>query len=148
MALTLDACTLILKEHHLLKSVALNGDPTLNMTGIAYDSRQVTEDTLFFCKGNFRPVYLTNAKELGAVTYVAEQAIVEGNGMNALIVTNVQKAMAVLSAAFYDYPQDDLFIVAYTGTKGKTTAAYFTQSILQAATRQKKQHYFQQLIVS
>lgn len=137
MALTLDACTLILKEHHLLKSVALNGDPTLNMTGIAYDSRQVTEDTLFFCKGNFRPVYLTNAKELGAVTYVAEQAIVEGNGMNALIVTNVQKAMAVLSAAFYDYPQDDLFIVAYTGTKGKTTAAYFTQSILQAATRQK-----------
>ena len=137
MALTLDAGTLILKEHHLLKSVALNGDPTLNMTGIAYDSRQVTEETLFFCKGNFRPVYLTNAKELGAVTYVAEQAIVEGNGMNALIVTNVQKAMAVLSAAFYDYPQDDLFIVAYTGTKGKTTAAYFTQSILQAATRQK-----------
>ena len=57
--------------------------------------------------------------------------------MNALIVTNVQKAMAVLSAAFYDYPQDDLFIVAYTGTKGKTTASYFTQSILQDATNKK-----------
>lgn len=137
MALTLDACTLILKEHHLLKSVALNGDSNLNMTGIAYDSRKVTADTLFFCKGNFRPVFLTNAKEAGAVTYVAEQPIVEGNGMNALIVTNVQKAMAVLSAAFYDYPQDDLFIVAYTGTKGKTTASYFTQSILQDATNKK-----------
>lgn len=137
MALTLDACILLLKEHHLLKSVALNDPATLNMTAIAYDSRKVTEETLFFCKGNFRPVFLTNAKEQGAVTYVAEQPISEGNGMNALIVTNVQKAMAILSAAFYDYPQDDLFIIAYTGTKGKTTAAYFTQAILQEATIQK-----------
>lgn len=137
MALTLDACILLLKEHHLLKSVALNDTTTLNMTEIAYDSRKVTDNTLFFCKGNFRPIFLTNAKAQGAVTYVAEQPISEGNGLNALIVTNVQKAMAILSAAFYDYPQDDLFIIAYTGTKGKTTAAYFTQSILQTATQQK-----------
>ena len=53
--------------------------------------------------------------------------------MNALIVVNVQKAMAILSAAFYNYPQDDLFIIAYTGTKGKTTSSYFTKGILDGA---------------
>ncbi|WP_057771002.1 UDP-N-acetylmuramoyl-L-alanyl-D-glutamate--2,6-diaminopimelate ligase [Lactobacillus selangorensis] len=131
MALTLNACLLILKEHHLLKSSALQVDPDVEMTDITYDSRNVKGNTLFFCKGaNFRPIYLTMAKGKGAITYVAEKPLVEGNGMNALIVRNIQKAMALLSAAYYNYPQDDLFIVAYAGTKGKTTSSYFTKGIL------------------
>ncbi len=42
--------------------------------------------------------------------------------------------MALLGAAFYNYPQNELFIIAYTGTKGKTTSAYFTRGILEQAT--------------
>ncbi len=48
-------------------------------------------------------------------------------------MVNITKAMAILSAAFYDFPQDDLEVIAYTGTKGKTTSAYFTRGILEAA---------------
>lgn len=45
--------------------------------------------------------------------------------------------MAVLSMAFYDYPQNKLKLIGFTGTKGKTTAAYFTKYILDVATQQK-----------
>ncbi|SSA27875.1 UDP-N-acetylmuramoyl-L-alanyl-D-glutamate--2,6-diaminopimelate ligase [Lacticaseibacillus rhamnosus] len=134
MALSLRACILLLKEHHLLKSAAIQTTEDVDMTGIAYDSRKVSGPTLFFCKGDkFRPIYLSMAKDNGARTYVAVKPYVEGNGLNALIVRNITKAMAILSAAFFDYPQDDLFVIAYTGTKGKTTAAYFTEAILNEA---------------
>ena len=54
-----------------------------------------------------------------------------------IIVTDIKKAMAVLSMAFYDYPQNKLKLIGFTGTKGKTTAAYFTKYILDVATQQK-----------
>lgn len=131
MELTLNECILLLKEHHLLKSSAVQNKLNVKITNISYDSRDVKKDGLFFCKGNaFRSVYLTMAKDNGATIYVAEKPYMEGNGMNALIVRNVQKAMSILSAAFYGYPQDDLFIIAFTGTKGKTTSSYFTRGIL------------------
>ncbi len=92
MALSLNACILLLKEHHLLKSSAVQNDLNTDMTGIAYDSRKVSGPSLFFCKGEkFRPIYLSMAKDNGAITYVAEKPYVEGNGMNALIVVNVTK---------------------------------------------------------
>ncbi|MBA1392676.1 UDP-N-acetylmuramoyl-L-alanyl-D-glutamate--2,6-diaminopimelate ligase, partial [Lactobacillus sp. XV13L] len=54
----------------------------------------------------------------------------EGKGMHALIVRDVSKAMALLSAAFFRFPQDDLFVIGITGTKGKTTTAYFLKGML------------------
>lgn len=106
----------------------------LEFKTITYDSRQVEPGGLFFVKGNFKPQFLTDAINKGMGAYVAEQAYPEAADFPVIIVKNVQKAMALLGAAFYDYPQNKLFTVAYTGTKGKTTAAYFTHEILQNST--------------
>ncbi len=57
-----------------------------------------------------------------------------GQGMLSIQVSDIQKSMSLIGAAFYGYPQNDLFIIAYTGTKGKTTSSYFVRSIL-------KKHY-------
>ena len=38
----------------------------------------------------------------------------------------------ILAAEFYDHPERELTLVGITGTKGKTTTAYFTQAILNA----------------
>lgn len=123
----------LLQEHQLLQSILVAPEKE-TFTNITYDSRKVSEQTLFFCKGNFKPNYLEMAKNAGATAYVAERYYPEGEGMTAIIVSDVQKAMALLSAAFYDYPQNELFIIAYTGTKGKTTSAYFARGILEEAT--------------
>ncbi|APT15264.1 UDP-N-acetylmuramoyl-L-alanyl-D-glutamate--2,6-diaminopimelate ligase [Lactobacillus jensenii] len=130
MSISLNTCILILKEHHLLKSSAVQDSVPTKMDYISYDSRDIQTNTLFFCKGaGFRPTYLSMAKDNGATCYVAEQPFPEGKGMHALVVRDVTKAMALLSAAFYRFPQDDLFLVAFTGTKGKTTSAYFLKGI-------------------
>ena len=123
----------LLREHHLLDNISNLTDFTA--TNVSYDSRKVTPGTLFFCKGNFLPKYLTMAKEKGAIAYVAEQEYPEGGDLPAIIVNNEQKAMALLGAAFYGYPQNDLQIIAITGTKGKTTTAYFADHILAHATK-------------
>lgn len=131
MSISLNTCILILKEHHLLKSSAVQDTVTARMEYVSYDSRDIQTNTLFFCKGEgFRPTYLSMAKGNGANCYVAEQPYPEGKGMHALIVRDVSKAMALLTAAFFHFPQDDLYVVAITGTKGKTTTAYFLKGML------------------
>ncbi|MBA1392934.1 UDP-N-acetylmuramoyl-L-alanyl-D-glutamate--2,6-diaminopimelate ligase, partial [Lactobacillus sp. XV13L] len=136
MSLILNGCILLLKEHHLLTKADIVFDNEI--TNVTYDSRQAQKDGMFFCKGtHFKEEYLRQAQQNGASTYVSQQEYPDIKGMNALIVNDVQKAMALLGAAFYDYPQNDLFIIAFTGTKGKTTSAYFTRGILQAYTNKK-----------
>ncbi|WP_373841540.1 UDP-N-acetylmuramoyl-L-alanyl-D-glutamate--2,6-diaminopimelate ligase [Limosilactobacillus sp.] len=125
----------LLREHHLLDHVSNLTDFTA--TAVSYDSRQVKPGTLFFCKGNFLPKYLAMAKEKGAIAYVAEQEYPTGQGLPAIIVRDEQKAMALLGAAFYGFPQNDLFIIAITGTKGKTTTAYFADHILDRTTKRR-----------
>lgn len=132
MELNVTPALTLLREHHLLDHV--NNLTDFTATAVSYDSRQVTPGTLFFCKGRFVPKYLTMAKEKGAIAYVSEKEYPEGAGMPAIIVKDEQKAMALLGAAFYGFPQNDLFIIAITGTKGKTTTAYFADNILSKST--------------
>ena len=74
MSISLNTCILILKEHHLLKSSAVQDTVATKMDYVSYDSRDIQTNTLFFCKGaGFRPTYLSMAKDNGAICYVAEQ---------------------------------------------------------------------------
>ncbi|MBS9335908.1 UDP-N-acetylmuramyl-tripeptide synthetase [Fructobacillus papyrifericola] len=95
-----------------------------------YDSRQVQENTLFVAKGAFKKAYLDGVSGVSGI--VASEDL--GFDQPLWLVTDTQKALAVLSAAFFDYPDRKLWIGAFTGTKGKTTAAYFAYTILKAAT--------------
>lgn len=101
---------------------------------LSYDSRKVSPTTLFFCKGlAFKTSYLESAVQAGLQVYLSETPY-ETSGATGIIVTDIKKAMAILSMAFYDYPQHKLKLIGFTGTKGKTTAAYFTKFILDHTT--------------
>ena len=99
---------------------------------ITYDTRDIKPGTLLFVKGNFKAEYLDGADEKGLIAYVSEQSYAQNTHAVGIIVNDVRKAMSVLSAAYYRSPQEHLSIVGITGTKGKTTTAYFTHAILNA----------------
>ncbi|MBH9979034.1 UDP-N-acetylmuramoyl-L-alanyl-D-glutamate--2,6-diaminopimelate ligase [Bifidobacterium sp. W8108] len=140
MALTMTSALDLLGRHHLLREVIQGGDWSLdapNQDGeptefktLTYDTRQVEQGSLLFCKGNFKPEYLDGCDQAGMAAYVAETDLSERCQAPGIIVSDVRKAMSLLAAAHYGYPQDDLTLVGITGTKGKTTTAYFLQSML------------------
>lgn len=126
----------LLKEFVSVKGWHLSAPEEFVFYKLSYDSRQTDAETLFFCKGlNFKEEYLRQAILNGLNYYVAEEPY--ENSATGIIVTDIRKAMAVLSMAFYHYPQKRLSVIGYTGTKGKTTAAYFTKAILEYTTKNK-----------
>lgn len=101
---------------------------------LSYDSCDCDAKTLFFAKGaSFKVDFLEQAIAQGLGWYVSE--IDYEVGIPAILVTDIKQAMSLVAMAFYNYPQNDLQLLAFTGTKGKTTAAYFAYHILKQSHR-------------
>ncbi|MBT1172223.1 UDP-N-acetylmuramoyl-L-alanyl-D-glutamate--2,6-diaminopimelate ligase [Bifidobacterium sp. MA2] len=142
MALTLNSAAELLARHHLLREVIHDGSWTRGASGIdgadapfasvTYDTRTVAEGSLLVCKGRFRPEFLDGCDDKGLAAYVAETDLSEHSHAPGLIVDDARKALSLLAAEFYGRPQDELTVIGITGTKGKTTTAYFTQAVLNA----------------
>lgn len=130
MKLSAKQVTALLEEQKLLIK-GPEGERVFDF--LHYDSRQVRVNTLFVAKGAFKASYLDGVD--GVTGMVATEDF--GLDLPLWLVTDTQKALAVLSAAFFDYPNRKLWIGAFTGTKGKTTAAYFAYNILKEATNGK-----------
>jgi UDP-N-acetylmuramoyl-L-alanyl-D-glutamate--2,6-diaminopimelate ligase len=113
--------------------VEIHSDPTVEVTGIAYDSRRVDAGNLFVCI----PGTVADGHEF------ADQAVAAGAtclcvtrkltvDVPQIVVSNARAAMARLAAAFYGHPADELVFLGVTGTNGKTTTAFLLESILVA----------------
>lgn len=118
-----------LREEGLL--TMWQGDADLIIKDLQYDSRRVTENTLFLCKGaTFEPEYITKAKEAGAVAYLAVRPFEEGEDMTALIVNDIRRALAVAADVFFESPWAKMHMIGVTGTKGKSTTVTLLKDIL------------------
>ena len=112
-----------LKKYNLIKDYT---EIDLNIQNISYDSRQIKENTLFVCKGfRFKEEYLNDAINNNAICYMSE--IDYNKDIPKIIVTDVRKALAIVSLNFY---KDNLFKIGITGTKGKTTTNFYIHNIL------------------
>lgn len=108
---------------------------SMDISGLAYDSRQVQPGDLFVAIPGFQKDghdYVGHAKERGAVAAVVERWITDLE-FPQLKVSSARQALSRISANFYDHPSRKLCVLGVTGTNGKTTSTYFIKSILEAA---------------
>lgn len=130
--ITLTTVLDILKTDHNFRDLIINGayfnnaSVELTFDKLSYDSRDISHQTLFFAKGiQFKREFLI---DLAIPFYISE--IDYEVDIPAIIVQDVKHAMSLIAMRFYDNPQASLKTLAFTGTKGKTTAAYFAKNIL------------------
>jgi UDP-N-acetylmuramoyl-L-alanyl-D-glutamate--2,6-diaminopimelate ligase len=112
----------------------LRGEPSVEIRGLAYDSRRVRAGTLFFCFPGEKTDghdFAAKAVEAGAAALVVERPL-ELDVPQAL-VEDARAAMAPVAAAFNEDPTSELTVVGITGTNGKTTTAFLVRHLLESA---------------
>ena len=119
-----------------LEYTCLQGEIDKEISGIVNDSRKVIEGSLFFCiKGAVSDghTYALDVAEKGAAAIIVQEPVEVPESVTVIQVTDSRYAMALVAAAWYDYPAEKLHVIGITGTKGKTTTTYMIRSILEAA---------------
>ncbi len=112
----------------------LRGDSSVEIRDLAYDSRRVSDGTLFFCFAGEKTDghdFAAAAVEAGATALVVERPL-ELDVPQAQ-VDDARAAMAPVAAAFNEDPTSELTVVGVTGTNGKTTTAFLIRHLLEGA---------------
>ena len=128
---TLNDYIALLEDRDLLAAPVPAGlDRAAPVALVSYDSRQVVPGTLFLCKGaHFRPEFLAAAQAAGAVAYVSQTPYPQAD-LPCIQVGDMRRAIAPLADLYYDHPSGRLKVIGITGTKGKSSTAYYLKYIL------------------
>jgi UDP-N-acetylmuramoyl-L-alanyl-D-glutamate--2,6-diaminopimelate ligase len=114
------------------------------IAGVEYDSRKVRRGAVFVAMkgaqtdGNRFVSKALSAGALGIITDSAEtfdHLLVYSPGVGVLEVEHGRRALAEASAAFFGHPERKVAATGITGTNGKTTTAFLTEALLNAAGR-------------
>jgi len=108
----------------------------LEITNVTFDSRLISKGSLFCCVPGANDdghLHAREAVEAGASAVLVDHRV--DVSATQLVVRDVREAMAIVSAACFGHPADDLLVIGVTGTNGKTTTTWMLQNIFTAARR-------------
>lgn len=111
--------------------------PETEVADVVYDTRRpLGAGTLFVCITGFRVDGHDCAEEAyqkGVRLFAAEKPLALPEDATVFRAESTRKFLALASANLFGRPAEQLFTVAITGTKGKTSTSFMLQSILNAA---------------
>ncbi|MBO5552251.1 MAG: UDP-N-acetylmuramoyl-L-alanyl-D-glutamate--2,6-diaminopimelate ligase [Lachnospiraceae bacterium] len=122
-----------------LEYSVIQGDTEdIEVTKIVNDTRGIEEGCLFVCiaGANFDGHdFAGEAADKGARVLVTEKDVKVSDEAEVTIVRveSTRRALACISAAWFDYPAEKLTTIGVTGTKGKTTTTYLIKEMLENA---------------
>ncbi|WP_145503712.1 UDP-N-acetylmuramoyl-L-alanyl-D-glutamate--2,6-diaminopimelate ligase [Streptomyces sp. CFMR 7] len=125
------------QEHHALRGIPERTDVT---AGVVFDAERVTPGSVFAAVPGHTaggPDAVAPAVARGAVAVIVdEQAPPLPQALGdvcAVRVLDVRKAAAVVASRYFGEPGRAMDMIAITGTNGKTSVSYMTESVLRLA---------------
>ena len=110
-----------------VKPLAVDGNSSVEITGVDIDSRKVKSGHLFVAiKGTQTDghAYIAKAVELGAAAILCEKKPDDApENVTFVTVNSTEEAVGKVATLFYGDPSRKLKLVGVTGTNGKTTIA-------------------------
>lgn len=121
----------LMAQEALLSESECYGKEAELIENLTFNSKAVTEHTLFVCKGaTFKEEYLKESVEAGTICYVSEKKYDLGEDVPYIIVNDIRRAMSVLAEKFNNSAWEEFQLIGVTGTKGKSTSVHYLQAIL------------------
>ena len=119
-----------------LEYEVIQGDTDIEITDLVYDSRKISEGCLFVCiKGAAADghTFVKEAAGKNAAAVLVQDNVEVPEHVTVIKVKDTRYGLALVSAAWFHYPAEELKVIGVTGTKGKTTTTYMVKSILESA---------------
>lgn len=107
-------------------------DKNVTINHIQINHLQVEKNDIFICIKGYTVDghdFAQAAVERGASVIIAERALYDIE-QTVVIVPNTIRALAILTAKFYDFPSNKMQLIGITGTNGKTTTSYLIEEIM------------------
>jgi len=124
-----------MKLKELLKGISVlesTADLELDIEAVYYDSRKVTENSLFVAISGFASDgnrFIPMAMSKGAVAVVTAKKP-EGE-VPYILVDSDRMALALLGCNFYGWPARSMTMIGVTGTNGKTSTTLLLKQVLE-----------------
>jgi UDP-N-acetylmuramoyl-L-alanyl-D-glutamate--2,6-diaminopimelate ligase len=112
------------------------GNTDIQITQITTHSKNVRKGALFICIKGFNADghdYIDEAVKNGAKAILISEDVNILPSITYIKVSDCRQVAPIIADTFYDSPSSKLKLIGITGTNGKTTTAYFIESILNSA---------------